>query len=175
MQSVKLFNRQEQRTAGYQNLAVDTFNANIRIAKLRMVFHALNGVLFGVENIAVIWLGATLLLDGGFSVGMLFAFISYKSQFTSRMSNLIDNAIDFKMLDVHRGRVADIALTEPEPEIAGTGLAPLGASARTSRCAISACVMPIRSRSYCVISICGSRQVNPSPSSGLLVAGRPHC
>jgi ATP-binding cassette subfamily B protein RaxB len=125
MQSVKLFNRQEQRTAGYQNLAVDTFNANIRIAKLKIFFHALNGVLFGVENIAVIWLGATLLLDGGFSVGMLFAFISYKSQFTGRMSNLIDNAIDFKMLDVHRGRVADIALTEPEPEIANAGLTPL--------------------------------------------------
>jgi ATP-binding cassette, subfamily B, bacterial CvaB/MchF/RaxB len=125
MQSVKLFNRQEQRTAGYQNLAVDTFNASIRIAKLKMVFQALNGVLFGVENIAVIWLGAALLLEGGFSVGMLFAFISYKSQFTSRMSNLIDNAIDFKMLDVHRGRVADIALTAPEPELTGAGLAPL--------------------------------------------------
>ncbi|MBL8206965.1 MAG: peptidase domain-containing ABC transporter [Blastocatellia bacterium] len=114
MQSVKLFNRQEQRTAGYQNLAVDTFNANIRIQKLRMVFQALNGMLFGVENIAVIWLGATLLLEGGFSVGMLFAFMSYKSQFTSRMSSVIDNAIDYKMLDVHRGRVADIALSEPE-------------------------------------------------------------
>ncbi len=125
MQSVKLFNRQEQRTAGYQNLAVDTFNASIRIAKLKMIFQALNGVLFGVENIAVIWLGAALLLDGGFSVGMLFAFISYKTQFTSRMSSLIDNAIDFKMLDVHRGRVADIALTAPEPELTGAGLAPL--------------------------------------------------
>ena len=125
MQSVKLFNRQEQRTAGYQNLAVDTFNASIRIAKLKMIFQALNGALFGVENIAVIWLGAALLLEGGFSVGMLFAFISYKSQFTSRMSSLIDNAIDFKMLDVHRGRVADIALTAPEPELTGAGLAPL--------------------------------------------------
>jgi ATP-binding cassette subfamily B protein RaxB len=125
MQSVKLFNRQEQRTAGYQNLAVDTFNANIRIQKLKIFFHALNGVLFGVENIAVIWLGAALLLEGGFSVGMLFAFLSYKSQFTSRMSSLIDNAIDFKMLDVHRGRVADIALTAPEPEVANAGLTPL--------------------------------------------------
>lgn len=125
MQSVKLFNRQEQRAAAYQNLAVDTFNANIRIQKLRMVFTALNSVLFGAENIAVIWLGATLLLEGGFSVGMLFAFISYKSQFTSRMSSLIDNAVDFKMLDVHRGRVADIALTPQEPEATGTGLAPL--------------------------------------------------
>ena len=125
MQSVKLFNRQEQRAAIYQNLAVDAFNAGIRIQKLRMLFSAMNGVLFGVENIAVIWLGAALLLDGGFSVGMLFAFLSYKSQFTSRMSSLIDNAIDFRMLDLHRERVADIALSEPEPEMPGAGLTPL--------------------------------------------------
>jgi len=122
MQSVKLFNRQEQRAVAYQNLAVDSFNAGIRIQKLRMLFTALNGVLSGVENIAVIWLGAILLLERGFSVGMLFAFIAYKSQFTSRMSSLIDNAIDFKMLDLHRSRVADIALTEQEPELAGSGL-----------------------------------------------------
>ncbi len=122
MQSIKLFNRQEQRAVAYRNLAVDTFNANLRIQKLRMVFTALNGVVFGVENIVVIWLGAALLLEQGFSVGMLFAFIAYKSQFTSRMSSLIDNVIDFKMLDLHRRRVADIALTEREPEIAGSGL-----------------------------------------------------
>ncbi len=123
MQSLKLFNRQDQRTAGYQNLMVETFNADIRIQKLKMVFQGLNGLLFGLEHIAVIWLGASLLLKGGFSVGMLFAFLSYKSQFTTRLSNVIDNAIEFKMLDVHRGRVADIALTEPEQTLTGAGVA----------------------------------------------------
>ncbi len=125
MQSVKLFNRQEQRAAVYQNMAVDTFNANIRIQRLRMIFSALNSALFGLENISVIWLGATFLLEGGFSVGMLFAFMSYKSQFTSRMTNLIDNAVDLKMLDLHRERVADIALTETERDERGASLAPL--------------------------------------------------
>ena len=124
MQSLKLFNRQDQRVAGYQNLMVETFNADIRIQKLRMIFQALNNVLFGIEHITVIWMGAALLLKGGFSFGMLFAFLSYKSQFTTRMSNVIDNAIDFKMLDVHRGRVADIALTEPEKNMTGASIAP---------------------------------------------------
>jgi len=93
MQAVKLFGRESQRGVQYQNLAVDTFNAGVRVQKLRMVFSAVNGVLFGFADIAVVWLGALLVLDGGFSVGMLFAFVSYKSQFTSRMSALIDNAI----------------------------------------------------------------------------------
>ena len=114
MQAVKLFNREAQRGVLFQNLAVDTFNAGIRVQKLRMLFSALNGILFGVADIAVVWMGAVLVLDGGFSVGMLFAFLSYKSQFTSRMSALVDNAIEFRMLELHTGRVADIALAEPE-------------------------------------------------------------
>ncbi len=114
MQAVKLFGREVQRGVLYQNLAVDTFNAGIRVQKLRIVFTALNGILFGLADIAVVWLGALLLLDGGFSVGMLFAFLSYKSQFTNRMSALIDNAIDLRMLELHTGRVADVALAEAE-------------------------------------------------------------
>ena len=116
MQAVKLFNRELQRTTTYQNLAVDTFNAGIQVEKLRMIFGALSRALFGVADIAVVWLGARLVLDGGFSVGMLFAFISYKSQFTSRTTDLIDNAIEIRMLELHTGRVADIALAEPEQD-----------------------------------------------------------
>jgi ATP-binding cassette subfamily B protein RaxB len=123
MQAVKLFSRELQRGVLYQNLAVDTFNAGIRVQKLRMIFHALNGVLFGVADIAVVWMGALHVLDGGFSVGMLFAFLSYKSQFTSRMSALIDNTIDLQMLELHTGRVADIALADAEPSASSLGQA----------------------------------------------------
>jgi ATP-binding cassette subfamily B protein RaxB len=115
MQAVKLFSREIQRGVLYRNLVVDTFNADVRVQKLRMIFTALNGILFGIADISVIWLGALQVLDGGFSVGMLFAFLSYKSQFTARMSGLVDNAIDLRMLELHTGRVADIALAESEP------------------------------------------------------------
>jgi ATP-binding cassette, subfamily B, bacterial CvaB/MchF/RaxB len=116
IQSVKLFNRQAQRKGVYQNLLVDNFNAGIRIQKLTVLYHALNGALFGVENIAVVWLGATLVLDGGFSVGMLFAFISYKQQFTTRIASFIEKGIEFRMLGLHTERVADVALTAAEPD-----------------------------------------------------------
>jgi ATP-binding cassette, subfamily B, bacterial CvaB/MchF/RaxB len=64
-QSVKLFGRESTRRALYQNLAVDHFNAGVRVQKLSIWFHALNGALFGIENVSVVWLGATLVLDGG--------------------------------------------------------------------------------------------------------------
>jgi ATP-binding cassette subfamily B protein RaxB len=116
VQSVKLFNHQPHRQTIYQNLLVDNFNAGILVQRLSILFRALNGALFGIENIAVVWLGALLVLDGGFSIGMLFAFISYKQQFASRIISFIEKGIEFRMLGLHTERVADIALTEPEAE-----------------------------------------------------------
>lgn len=116
MQCIKLFNRQAQRRSVHQNLVVDNFNAGIRVQKLGIAYHGLNGALFGVENIAVVWLGALLVLDGGFSVGMLFAFIAYKQQFCTRIIGFIEKMIEFRMLGLHTDRVADIALTHPEAD-----------------------------------------------------------
>jgi ATP-binding cassette subfamily B protein RaxB len=114
IQSVKLFNRQPQRRSLYQNLIVDNFNAGIRIQKLAILFKSANGGLFSIENVAVIWLGATLVLDGALSVGMLFAFLAYKQQLITRVVGCIDKAVEFKMLSLHAERVADIALTPIE-------------------------------------------------------------
>jgi len=41
---------------------------------------------------------------------MLLAFISYKDQFVTCVSNLIDKAVDLTMLKLHGERLADIAL-----------------------------------------------------------------
>jgi ATP-binding cassette subfamily B protein RaxB len=62
----------------------------------------------------VFYLAALAVLDNAFSVGMLFAFASYKSQFTQRAAAFIDHWVEFSMLELHLQRLADIALTETE-------------------------------------------------------------
>jgi len=74
----------------------------------------LNGLLFGAENILIIWLGTRLVLDGNFSAGALMAIMSYKGQFDTRASSLIDKFYDVKMLQLQGVRLADIVLSEPE-------------------------------------------------------------
>jgi len=56
-------------------------------------------------------------MDAKFSVGMLFAFISYKDQFSQRMASLIDKLFEFRMLHLHAERVADILLTKAESDM----------------------------------------------------------
>ncbi len=114
IQSVKLFNRQIQRRTVYQNKLVDNFNAGIRIQQLGIWFKTMNRGVFCIENVAVIWIGALLVLSGNMSVGMLFAFVAYKQQFISRIVSLIDKVVELKMLGLHAERVADIALASNE-------------------------------------------------------------
>jgi ATP-binding cassette subfamily B protein RaxB len=114
VKTIKLFQRQDDRRSSWLALLVDQINADLRTQKLGLLFHSLNGVLFGLENILIIWLGATLVMDGNFSVGVLMAFNSYKGQFDGRVSSLIDKFVEVKMLRLQGERLADIVLHEPE-------------------------------------------------------------
>ena len=115
VQSIKLFNRQEDRQARFMNLVVDAMNATIATRKLDLLFSVLHKLVFGLERIAMVWVGALLVMDRSFSVGMLFAFIAYKEQFAQRVSALIDKVVEVKMLKLQGERLADIVLTPPEP------------------------------------------------------------
>jgi ATP-binding cassette, subfamily B, bacterial CvaB/MchF/RaxB len=114
VQSIRLFNRTDERRIGWMNLLAEQFNAQLRISRLSITYQSANTLLFGVERIVVIWLAALAVLDTKFSVGMLFAFISYKDQFSQRIASLIDKLFEFRMLRLHGERVADILLAEPE-------------------------------------------------------------
>ncbi len=116
VQAIKLFNAQADRQSRFTSLVVDTMNADIATRKLELMFSVLHRMLFGLERVAVIWIGALLVLDQRFSVGMLFAFMAYKEQFAQRVSALIDKVVDLKMLRLQGERLADIVLTRPEQE-----------------------------------------------------------
>lgn len=116
VQSIKLFGRQEERRSRWLNLVVDAVNRDLVVQKLSLGFRSANGLVFGAERIAVVWVGALLVLDAAFSVGMLFAFMAYKEQFSARVAGLIDKLIELKMLQLQGERLADIVLTAPEEE-----------------------------------------------------------
>ena len=122
VQAIKQFNAQADRQSRFTSLVVDTMNAGIAGRKLELLFTSLHRLLFGLERVAVVWIGALLVLDQRFSVGMLFAFLAYKEQFATRVSALIDKVVDLKMLRLQGERLADIVLTAPEQtEASGLG------------------------------------------------------
>ena len=114
MQAIKLHMGEADRLSRWQNAVVDTVNASIRAQSLTLTYKIASFALFGLENVLIVWLGAREVISGGFSVGMLLAFIAYKLVFVTRLSNLIDKFTEFKLLDLHAERVADVALAGVE-------------------------------------------------------------
>ena len=114
MMAIKLNLRESERRGAYQNLVVDQTNAGVRVQNVGILQRAANSLIFGLENVVVIWLGALAVMDGRFTVGMLYAFIGFQLVFLTRVIALIEKWNDFRMLDLHAERIADIALSEME-------------------------------------------------------------
>lgn len=117
--SLKALDLYEPRRATWLNLMIESLNAGLRVQKLDLVFGTTNGLLGGCDRIIMLWLGASAVIDGTMTIGMLIAFLAYKDQFTGRVSALTGLAVRLKMLGMHGERIADIALSQPEDETGG--------------------------------------------------------
>lgn len=114
IQTIKLFQRENDRQSQWQNCLADAMNKNIRIARWNIGYESIKQLLFGLENIIVIYVAATAVMGNLMSVGMLFAFMSYKTRFVDAIDTLISQLIELKMLGLHLDRLADIAFTPVE-------------------------------------------------------------
>ena len=113
--SIKLFGRESDRRRLWQNRFADAVNADVRVQKLGIWFSLGNSLIFGIEHVVLLYVAAKMTLGAEFTVGMIFAYMAYKRQFTDKALALVERLIEFRMLELHLSRIADIALAEPEP------------------------------------------------------------
>ena len=128
--SIKLFGRETDRKRLWQNRFADAVNADVRVHKLSIWFGLGNNLIFSIEHVVLIYVAAKMALDAEFTVGMIFAFMAYKRQFTDKALALVERLIEFRMLELHLSRIADIALAEREPAALPTSATPGGESLR---------------------------------------------
>lgn len=111
IQIIKLYEKESWRKNRWLNLLASNINANIKIGAWQVSYGSVNTLLFGLENILVIYLAAKMVMANEMSLGMLYAFISYKMRFVTSINNLVNQFVSFKMLDVHLARMEDIVFT----------------------------------------------------------------
>lgn len=115
--AIKLFSAQANRISIWRNLYAEYINAGVAHGKYGIIQRALQDGIAGIQMVLVIYFGAKLILtEGGgvFTVGMLFAFMSYRQSFTDSIISLFNKFIEFRLLGLHLERIADIAQAEPE-------------------------------------------------------------
>lgn len=120
IQTVRLYGHTQQRRMHWLNILSDQFNAHLQAERILAIQRAANVLVFGLERVLVIWVITSAVLHNRFTLGMLFAFMAYREQFSARVSGLIDNIVELRMLGLHVERVADI--TEHQEEDVGSTL-----------------------------------------------------
>ncbi len=112
--AIKIFGREQDRHGLWQNTFTESMNIGIRLQKFGIISGSITGVVFGLLDLGILYLGAKEVIAGSLTLGMFFAFQSYRSQFSGRVSALVGQYFAFRMVGLHLERLADIVHTEVE-------------------------------------------------------------
>ncbi len=119
--TIKLMGREADRESVWRNLYADVTNAGISVGKYQITQNLIQTILTGLVNVIITYLGARAILTGdGFSVGMLYAFLSFRQTFNERAIGFINQIVQFRLLGLHLDRLSDIVTAAPESETGRT-------------------------------------------------------
>jgi len=112
--AIKAFGQEGNRQRTWQQFKADAVNAEIRLSRLSALFDSGGQLILSLERILFVYLAISMAMTGDFTVGMIFAFQAYKQQFLDASTRLVEQAMRYKLLEVHLGRISDIALEKTE-------------------------------------------------------------
>lgn len=122
IQSLKLFGKETDRERFWQNRHAAVISRRARLGRMQAALRAGAELVQALELVLVIYLAALASMRGGFTIGMIFAFVAYRQQFADKATKLLEAAIQYRMLDLHLDRIGDIALAPREAGVEPEGL-----------------------------------------------------
>ncbi len=106
----------EARTVGrWASASARTLAHTIALQRLAIALRAAQGAVFGGEQVVAIWLGGLLVMEGRMTVGMLLAFLAYRTLFGQRVTALVDRVGELAVIRANGERLSDI-IGEPAAE-----------------------------------------------------------
>ncbi|EBC8161487.1 ATP-binding cassette domain-containing protein, partial [Salmonella enterica] len=112
--TVKIQGMAERRGTHWLNLKIDAINSGIKLTKMDLFFGGLNTFVAACDQVAILWVGTSLVIDNQMTIGMFVAFGSFRGQFSDRVASLTNFLLQLRMVSLHNERIADIALHEKE-------------------------------------------------------------
>ena len=112
--AIKLLGAEADREDAWGERYVTSINAGARLRRFRLHVGLVGSFVGTTEGVIMLVLGASRVVSGEFTLGMLFAFTSYSGMFSGRVHSLIGALVGLRMLKLHQERIADIGLEERE-------------------------------------------------------------
>lgn len=119
MRAIKLHGFEAERESGWRNRYAEVISATYkaRMANLQLSF--VEDLIFSLSFLLTVYFGARAVISQSLTVGMLLAFMSYRSSFTASATSLVDQWQKWRLLSVHLERLSDI-VGEKQEEIVHT-------------------------------------------------------
>ncbi|HGE8493389.1 TPA: peptidase domain-containing ABC transporter [Serratia marcescens] len=114
--TVKIQGMGARRSANWLNLQIDTINSGIKVTKMNFFFNGVNTFITACDQVVILWLGSSLVIDNQMTIGMFVAFGAFRGQFSERVASLTSFVLQLRMMSLHNERIADIALYERDAQ-----------------------------------------------------------
>ncbi len=127
IRAIKLHVNESVRENGWRNRFADVVTANYHLSIYSIWKRVVESIITDGQFLIVVFVGAIAVMANEISVGMLLAFLSYRSSFTSSATAMLDHLDRWRLLSVHLSRLSDIVSEPKEEVISGmprTGLLP---------------------------------------------------
>jgi ATP-binding cassette subfamily B protein RaxB len=116
MRAIKLHGHEAMRENGWRNLYAEVISASYRtrIYGIRLTFG--ENMLFSLQLLLTTYFGALAVIDDRMTVGLLLAFLAYRSSFMGSAVSLVEQAQQWRLIGLHLERLSDI-VAHPREEM----------------------------------------------------------
>jgi ATP-binding cassette, subfamily B, bacterial CvaB/MchF/RaxB len=121
IRAIKLHVHEAVRENGWRNKYADVISAGYRAQIYRVAARLGENLLIAAQLLLVVWLAAGAVIAGEMTIGVMLAFLAYRSSFMMAATGLVEQAERWRLLSVHLDRLSDIVA---EPREASLPAAP---------------------------------------------------
>ena len=108
MRAIKLHGFETMRETGWRNRYADVISATYKSRMIGVKLAFAEDAIFSASFLLTVYFGALAVISQHLTVGLLLAFLSYRSSFASSATSLVQQWQKWRLLSVHLERLADI-------------------------------------------------------------------
>lgn len=108
IRAIKLHSFETERESGWRNRYAEVISATYKARMVGLQIGFVEDLIFSLSFLLTVYFGARAVIDQKLTVGMLLAFMSYRSSFTSSATALVQQWQKWRLLSVHLERLSDI-------------------------------------------------------------------
>jgi ATP-binding cassette subfamily B protein RaxB len=117
IRSIKLHVHEAMRENSWRNRYAEVVSAGYRTQIYKIVTRLVETLLLAGQLLLIVYVAALAVIADEMTIGLLIAFLSYRTSFMSSATSLIDHGENWRLLSVHLERLSDI-VAEPRETMA---------------------------------------------------------